>query len=801
MAHSASTPSSIVLAIYAVTVFVSAFLLFQVQPLISKFILPWFGGSPAVWTTAMLFFQVALCAGYGYAHWLSANLAARAQFWVHATLLTIAAAVTAYTRIMPMDALKPSGAETESPMVLILVLLTTTVGLPYFVLSSTGPLLTKWFGDAYPGTSAYRLFALSNVGSLAALLTFPFVFEPMWDSRQQAFYWSMGMAVFAVLGTLCAYWTFVARARRDTEPDRSGGNHVAPHEIAPGLSSWLLWIALPALASVMFLAVTNELCQNVATFPLLWILPLSIYLISFIIAFDSPGWYSRVAYCTLTLVMLVALAHFDLAAEWASEALNRLAGISRTDQGAYRLWADLPVQCGTYLGVLALVCCVCHCEMARLKPSSKYVTAYFMTMSVGGAIGGLLVNLVCPKVFSTFFELPLAMLAAAVTATVFLTIPGGGRREADPSKSLSRKASPALGFAFGAAALILMLFSPSFDSRDTVDTKGRNGTIYRGRNFYGLVSVQHRSQFLNEAGDGLNPDENYTFFSGHIRHGRQYARQNPLSEQTLAAHLVSLTDEEDRQEALLNNADLPQAELDRKTRSSTAIAYWGPGTGCDAAMRYVITRPNCRIGIVGLGIGTIAGYAKKGDYIRAYEINPLVRDIAENAEWFTYLADARERGVDIDVVLGDARLKLEYELRHSGSHEFDVLCLDAFAGDAVPTHLITDEAFALYKQHLKAKAIIVVNITNTYLDLYPVIRGLADKHGLKWTRIYDKGNSDNLLYRTYYMLLTNDDEFLAKTPSRTEDMHAGPRHARFLKERTVPLWTDRYSSLLPIIQH
>ncbi len=760
-------PGMAILFAYAITVFVSAFLLFQVQPLISKFILPWFGGSPAVWTTAMLFFQVVLCAGYGYAHLISGRLGPRGQFLGHAVLLAVAGCVTLITRITPLESMKPSGAANEDPTWLILMLLLTTVGLPYFVLSSTGPLLQKWFSDAYPGTNPYRLFALSNVGSLAALISYPLLFEPRWDSHQQANAWSYGMAVFVALGAFCAFWTF--RARMKVAQAAAGTTPKADTSPAPGWGLWIVWILLPALASVMFLAVTNEMCQNLATIPLLWIIPLSLYLISFIIAFDSPRWYSRTVYCLTALVFLVLMSEFSTVTDWLSIGLNAAYGYDEDHDKAFRLWTNVWLQAGVFFGGLAAVCSICHCEMARLRPSTKHLTAYFMTMSIGGAVGGILVNLVCPYVFTTFFELPLTMAVAAVVAGVFLAWPAATTpTDTAPSEAgLHRSGTGMMLRRYGGAALALgtlwIVVYGQMLGWEGNDPSAFSNTVHRARNFYGLVSVAHRSRYLDTPGDGANPDENYAFVSGHIMHGRQFARP--------------------------------------EMRSRTDIAYWGPGTGCESAMRHVGQRPNCRIGIVGLGIGTIAGFAKDGDYVRAYEINPEVVKIARNTAWFTYLDDAEKRGAKVDTVLGDARLKLEYELRETGPHKFDVLCLDAFSGDAVPTHLITDEAFALYKQHLQPDGIIVVNITNTYLDLFPVVRQLADRHGYQWTRIYNKGDNDRLLYRTYFMLLTNDETFLAKTPPQIDDMHSGGKHAKFLVERHAPLWTDRFSSLLPIIQY
>lgn len=767
-------PFTGILIAYAVTIFGSAFLLFQVQPLISKFILPWFGGSPAVWTAAMLFFQSALCAGYAYAHLSTRFLSARGQFFTHVALLVVAAVVTFATAITPANALKPTGNE-GSPLLLILILLTTTVGLPYFVLSSTGPLLQKWFSDAFEGVSPYRLFALSNVGSLVALVSYPFFFEVQFDSRQQAVMWTYGFVLFAALCAYCAWWTYQSVAGRakatatEAAPSKSG-----EASLAPGWNMWLIWIALPALASVFFLAITNEVCQNIATVPLLWVIPLSLYLISFIVAFDSPRWYQRTLYCAAAIVLLGVMSNYDTVTEKVDWLLNTLVGYGPDDPKRFRYYYSTDLQYSLYFVALFVVCAICHCEMARLRPSPKYLTAYFMTMSIGGAIGGVLVNLLCPSIFKTFFEYPLSMIVGVALATVLLVLPKLNE-QGKPVLSLDRlftgdEIRAAIGLVCGAVALFAMIYSIADNWQDD-DPKWKSGTVYRARNFYGLVSVQQRARFKDVPSDDEqaptqripDPDIHFTFVSGHVKHGRQYASP------------------------------------DQRQRIDTSY-YGGPGSGCRLTMDYATKRPDCNVGMIGLGIGTVAGYLGPGQSMRAYDINPEVVKIARNTEWFTYLSDAEKRGAKIEIVLGDARLQLENDLK-KGPLELDVLILDAFSGDAIPTHLITDEAFAIYKKHMKPDGIICVNITNTYLNLYPVVRELAKKHGYQWTRIYDDGivEESPLLYRSYWMMLTNDEEFLKQTPSDIADMDKGPRHQKFKRDADVPLWTDRYSNLWQIM--
>jgi hypothetical protein len=715
-----------------VTIFSSAFLLFQVQPLISKFILPWFGGSPAVWTAAMLFFQIVLFGGYLYAHLSSTRLTPRAQFIVHLLLLLAALCLAVYTRITPSQSLKPGGGSGESPLLEILLVLAASVGVPYFALSATGPLLQKWFSDSFDGASPYRLFSLSNLGSLLALLSYPFFFEVYWDSGQQAGLWSIGFGVFAASCAFCAWWTYRAR-----QADRSGSMPEpgpASGGESPSAARRLAWIGLPALASVAFLAVTNEVCQNVATVPLLWIIPLSLYLISFIVAFDHPRWYVRPLCLAAAIAVLVSMGGFAELSGGLASIMNALLG--RGEQTAIVLdrWA---VECGLdFLGLL-LVCLVCHSELARLKPQPRHLTSFFLSMSLGGALGGVFVNLIAPRVFTRFFEMPLAMVLAAWVAAWAL---------ADWSARFGRLASKAAYGAGLAAASLIAWWQIGSILPD--DPAGPDAVIYRGRSFFGLVSVEHRSR-------GDQKWESFALRSGHILHGRQYA--------------------------------------DPQRRRSTEVAYYDQNSGCGRAIRYKFDqRPGCKIGVIGLGVGTIAAYGRPGDSFRFYEINPQVVEIA--GRYFHYLEDSPAR---CDIVVGDGRLMLEQELRKTGGrgHEFDLLILDAFSGDAVPSHLLTSEAFAIYKRHLKPDGILVLHITNTYLDLYPVVKLLAAEHGFQLTRIYRPADDDSLIYRSDYALLTADEAFLRANPDSIDDLPAELR-----RERTVPLWTDRYHNLFQILQ-
>ncbi len=727
---------------FAATIFLSAFLLFQVQPMLSKVLLPWFGGSPAVWTAAMLFFQLVLLGGYYYAHFLSTRCTTNQRLIIHLALLALAATNVMWGRLTPPASFRPQGVAGEDPLLQTLLLLGVTVGLPYFALSATGPLLQKWFHDVLPGSSPYRLFALSNFGSLVALLSYPFFFEVQWGVTGQAFYWSLAYLLFAGCCATCAVSSWQSRRAAEavkktaTAEERKLAAAVSATEsavsAAPTVWSMASWLGLATLASVMFLAMTNEVCQNVAPVPLLWVVPLSLYLCSFIVAFDHSRWYSRWTFAGGVLVMLALVVHYDPCIETLDALLNRV--LSRNEENAFSLVDLWWLQAGCYFLALFLIATLCHGELAHSRPAPEYLTKFYLIMSLGGATGGVLVNLAAPYWFDTFFEFPLGMIITIVTAATLLILAA-----AHWPPTPRRLASGAI-IALSATSLVGILVDllPDNDPKYVTEMEGRN--------FYGLVTVMHRA-----IGD---PEENYTFFSGHISHGKQLA--DPA-------------------------------------KRGAPLTYYGAGSGCERAVKFVQGRsPSCRIGVVGLGIGTIATYARPTDTLRFYEINPEVIRIAQDTRWFHFLADCPQQP---ELVLGDARLQLERELRTTGSHQYDLLVIDAFSGDAVPTHLLTREAFEVYLQHLKPDGVLALHITNTHLDLYPVVSQLAAHFEYGHRRIYKTSEQKKMLDRSYYFLMTKDEQFLREVQDEIQDL---PDYLR--RQRNVPMWTDDYTNLTSLLR-
>jgi hypothetical protein len=668
--------------LYALTIFTSAFLLFLVQPIIAKQILPWFGGSAAVWTTCLVFFQVLLLAGYAYSDWTIRKLAARRQAVLHIVLLILS---LASLPIIPGAAWKPAGD--EDPAWRILGLLTVTIGLPYFLLSTTGPLVQAWFARSFPAGTVYRLFALSNFGSLLALLSYPFFFEFWVTTRVQSWGWSAGYVMFVAL---CA-GSAVYSVRRQQAPDV----HAASTEVsgpAPGPRDYLWWLLLSAMGAAMLLAVTNHITHDVASVPFLWILPLTLYLLSFILCFEGRGWYRRVVFIGPLLVVVCAMA-------WA---LHEERGIM-----------DLKEAVPLALGGLFVMCMFFHGELAASKPAPRYLTRFYLMVSLGGALGGILVGLVAVRVFNTYYEFGAGLIVTLLIAAYATR----AMHQAVPMLALA-----AVGFSgFHVYAYIQYL------SRDT---------LVMTRNFYGTLRVK-------DIGGADDQDAARRLMHGVIMHGEQYRSPE---------------------------------------RSGEPTTYYGATSGIGRTLK-ALDGAAIRVGVVGLGTGTLAVYGRKGDVYRFYEINPQVVEVANRD--FTYLSDS---GATIEHVLGDARLSMERE----PSQNYDVLVIDAFSSDSIPVHLITREAMDVYLRHMKPGGVVAFHVTNRFLHLAPVVKRIADADGLHVALIADDAEHSDLA-RTDWVLVTRDPallarEEIAKATSQIDEI------------RGLGVWTDDFNNLFQILK-
>jgi spermidine synthase len=675
--------------LYACAIFISAFLLFQVQPIMGKLVLPWFGGSAAVWVTCLLFFQCVLLLGYLYAHGLIRYLAPRAQGWLHLGLML---ASLAALPLAPAAAWKPLGG--EDPIPLILGLLAASVGLPYLVLSTTGPLLQAWFARDLPGRTPYRLFALSNLGSMLGLLSYPVAFEPLVSTRAQSAGWSAGYAVFVVV---CAVLAFRGASGARASLAASGPQKAT----LPRFADYGLWIALAWCPSVLLLAITAHLTQDLAPVPFLWVLPLALYLLSFILCFENGRWYRRTPFVVLLIAGLAATGYLQVTAE-VQEAV-------RFGVPAFTL-------------TLFLACMVCHGELARLKPHPRFLTGFYLMVSVGGALGGLFVAIIAPGFFNGPYELPIGMVATALLVGYVLY--------RDPNCKLHRRWRN-LGW------LVLLALPASLAyalSKDVFKLNSEARLLVR--NFYGTLRV-------TDSADGI--DSRRKLVHGVILHGNQF---------------------------LANE------------RRRWPTTYYGEASGVGLAISQTRNGASHRVGIVGLGAGTLAAYARPGDIYRAYEINPLVREIAMT--YFYYLRDAKGAA---DVVMGDARLSLEREPPQG----FDVLAVDAFSSDAIPMHLLTREAFEVYFRHLRADGVLAVHVSNRHLDLAPIVKLAAEYHGRLARLIDSEADPAKGVGSAYWVLVSADRAFFDRPAlaSVARDIWVAPQ---------VRQWTDDYSSVLPVLR-
>ncbi len=701
-----------------VTIFLSAFLLFQIQPLIGKFILPWFGGGPAVWTTCMLFFQLALLAGYAYAHWSSSRLPARVQSIVHMVLL--AGSLLVLPIAPSPEVWKPEPG--ALPTAHILMLLMATVGLPYLLLSSTAPLAQNWFREAVPGRSPYRLYSLSNTGSLLALLSYPFLFEPWLALDNQVLSWSLAYAGFAVLSGWSAFvagFLSAGAGERDRQPvstfgralpSSRDGEEGAGSSQPPTLGVVSLWLSLAAMASALLLATTNQMCQEVAVTPFLWVVPLAIYLITFIISFDNERWYDR------------RLFGFLVGASVAAALSVMTAGLE----------IRLPFHIVTYAVTLFACCMCCHGELVKAKPHPRYLTLFYLVIAAGGALGGVFVALVAPHIFSNYAEYPVALAGCGA-----LTLVAWYRARAwEPYMNRPHWViGPMAGMILSIVTSVILL-----------SVGARAKEVMQWRSFYGVLRLAQEHE---------GEDAQMVLTHGRVIHGGQF----------LAAD-----------------------------RRSWPTAYYGPESAIGLAMRYHPRRLNAgdrslRVGVVGLGAGTIATHGQPGDYIRFYEINSDV--IAISDQHFTYRADS---AATVEVIAGDARVRMEAELARHRPQQLDILAVDAFNSDSIPIHLLTKESAEVYWGHLKPEGLLLFHISNQTVDLEPVVRGLAQQFGSTALRIFDAGDQSRGVKESVWMIVTKNQAFLSAEEIQRAAASLPVSHSPRL------LWTDDFASLWQVLK-
>jgi len=656
----------------------SAFLLFLAQPVAGKLLLPHFGGSAGVWATCLVFFQLLLLLGYLYSHWSVERLSFKKQVWVHLCLLAVSLLLLRFTAAGWADS-----AAGGDPTVRVLIRLAALLGLPFFVLSTSTPLLQSWYARLAGGELPYRLYAYSNAGSLTALLSYPVLIEPNFSLHNQTLGWSYGYMLYALW---CAALALAGLRRNGAG---SGGEALSEAEARPGLRLRLMWLALAGCASALLLAVTNLLTQDVAPVPFLWVAPLALYLISFILSFAHPPRYHRRLFG-----WLITPALFMLTLAWF---------ISRAGR-------NLELIVGALCGGLFVCCMYCHGELSCLKPAPRFLTSFYLMVSAGGVLGSAFVALGAPHFFSDYFEYPLALGGCALLVWLL-----SQRRRQD----MLRLALTLALVAYAAGEVYAPLARARFASR----------------NFYGALKV---------VDEGRGDEAARIMFHGNISHGSQWLAPG---------------------------------------RRRLATTYYGPESGGALAIENVAAGSR-RIGVVGLGPGTLAAYGRRGDFFKFYELNPLVIRLARTQ--FTYLSDCPAK---IELVEGDARLSLAAE----PPQQFDVLLIDAFAGDSIPVHLLTREAFEIYFRHVKPQGMLAFHVSNRFLDLREVVAGQAAALGRQALAVTSPGRKETRTHEATWILVSADRNLLNLPVFRG----AGQPVAVSNRRR---LWSDDYSNLFQAIK-
>jgi spermidine synthase len=692
-------------ALFGLAIALGACLLFQIQFVLAKLILPWFGGSPSVWSTSLVVFQVLLLAGYAYAHAL-ARLPRRAQLLRHGAVIAIvllllaSRSMTWPSPVTPGDAWKPD--PDGSPILQILLLLTGAIGLPFLLLASTSPLLQRWHADRAPGQSPYRLYALSNLGSLVGLVSYPWLVEPHLDVFQQGRWWAAAYIVFAAAVTACArsMWHVTpVEAADEPFPDQEAalGERALPSATGrPSVQESIVWLLLAAVPAALLQATTARITQDIAAAPFLWMVPLAVYLVTFIVAFEYPRLYHRGI-----LTVLVALGMAAAIPEWSTK-----------------------LTLAATLGELALVGWCMHGELASRAPAPAWLTRYFLLVSAGGAIGSAAVALGAPVLFDGLVEYPLTLMSAAIVL---------GAVHVLRAEQLESLAAARLSRVLG---VMLVILGGAVGGKTLLGWSDlTSDAVFTSRSFFGALRVREQEYDTGERYRRLQ--------HGTTLHGLQY----------LAGE---------------------------KATMATTYYTTSSGVGQTLSALSALGRP-ARVGVVGLGVGTLAAYGRPGDRFIFFEIDPQVVALSTApTPLFRYLRDSK---ATIEIVGGDARLSLE----RARPYRFDVLAVDAFSSDSVPVHLLTQEAFALYARHLRGPgSVLAVHVSNRYLELEDIVQAAGATAGFTTVEaVNDIENNDS--ERSTWMLLARDPAALSPFGSPRSGAPTRP-------------WTDASSNLLQVLR-
>lgn len=731
---------------YALTLFMSASLMFILQPMFGKRLLPALGGAASVWNTCMVFYQTLLFIGYLYAHYLTRHLNPKQQICVHGALLLLS------LLFIPIGIAQTEAPPTDStPVFWLLSVLFGSIGLPFFILSTTSPLIQKWFSNLGHTQSRdpYFLSIASNSGSLLALLSYPLIFESQLGLSEQQHLWSIGFVLLLVLVLLCM--AVYKQSRHDAAPAYSTTSHLLSK---PSLIQQLHWLMLALVPSSLLIGTTHYLSTDIASVPLLWIIPLALYLLSFILVFSRYNdslhpWISRLQPWIVTPFLIYYFSDQKL--------------------------ADYSLELALHLLVFFICIMFCHGELARRRPQPEYLTQYYLIMSLGGMLGGVFNNFVVPFVFDDLYEYPLMIIAALMLNTVtkkhYAPIPKNIRLVSlliylaffgaivyQYHQDIANNTLIALiviavvsnYFMFHKNMLSLFLYSSLLVSCTTSFRQQNEQTLMKTRNFYGVLSVTQIT--LPDHDNGLENEVLHAMYSGTTQHG---------------------------------------AQLVNKDTQCTPVSYYSAqGPIGQVFQAYQGSSTDWNIGIVGLGSGALGSYATPNQHWYFYELNPAVIRMATTPAYFSYLHDCMSQ---YEIYPGDARLTLDKQ----PNQHFDLLVIDAFTSDAIPTHLLTREALELYLAHLTENGILAFHISNHYLDLEPVLADHAHQLGLYGLIQKHRPQRKSQIFASDWVLLSQNRAIF--TPLLTQTQHQW----RQLATDTAlnQSWTDDFTSLISVWKH
>jgi hypothetical protein len=717
--------------LFTATLFTSAFLLFLVEPMIARMVLPLLGGAPAVWNTCVVFFQAVMLAGYAYAHGATGWLGVRRQSMVQAVLVLVPALVLPFA--IAKSAAPPA---TGSPIPWLLLMLLATVGLPFFVLSTTATVLQKWFSQTNHRLAhdPYFLYVASNVGSLLALLAYPLLVEPRLTLQQQGRLWTGGYAVYMGLSVACAWMIWRTRATMQEEArERSE---------APPWSERLRWIGWAFVPSSLMLGVTSYLSTDIAAVPLLWIVPLALYLVTFIIAFGRGSVAATSVARRLLPLLMVPMS------------LVMIGGIG------------LPLKLAIGLHLLTFVAAgvLCHGALAASRPRPDHLTEFYLWVAFGGMLGGLFNSLIAPVAFTGIAEYPIALLAACLLG------PQVRRRASRLDRPVFAVAVP---LAIGSLAAVIVLWA--------------NSAGVPARVFVTLMAIPALLAFrLSRRPVPFTAALALMLLAGQLaNHGFGAVE---YAERTFFGVYRVRVDTKGGYRFLLHGTTLHGVQRLDPARRREPVAYYHRSGPVGQALQELPAASRTSVGVIGLGTGGLATYARPGQQWVFYEIDPAVERIARNARYFTYLQDC---GGACRVVLGDARLSLARE----PERRFDVLIIDAFSSDAIPMHLMTTEAFRVYLSRLNAGGTIVFHISNRHLELAPVLTRLASANGLVALRRGDppvKVVTDGRIPSEWMVM--------ARTRDELGSLAADSQWQTPMVAASTPLWTDDFSNILSVLR-